>query len=273
MGGATIKTLEGKGYEVINYDLKNSYDPYDLLDICDEKTLKKYMEKGDKILHLAAIARFADAEKEPGNAWQTNIAGTRNVIKVACDVGAERIVHASTGSVYMPVGYAPINEHHPIEGNSDYGYTKRMAEEAFKIFCSIPWVILRYAHLYGPEKIGHGAVGGFVDRIKRGVAPVIMGGRQQNDFTAVADVVQANLLALETEHVNECYNIGTGIPLSTKEAFEIMAEVWGYEGDFEYQPPREVDPPSMAYDISKARRLLGYDPKYDFKAGLKEMWG
>jgi nucleoside-diphosphate-sugar epimerase len=134
-------------------------------------------------------------------------------------------------------------------------------------------MILRYAHLYGREKRLHGLVGGLLDRIGRGLPPRIFGGEQSNDFTYIADVVEANLRALKAPSGawGEVYNVGTGQELTTTEAAQTVFDVFGYQGDVETVPQRSVDPDRFVYDCSKATRLLGFTAAYSFRRGLEEM--
>jgi nucleoside-diphosphate-sugar epimerase len=266
VGSHTKKALEERGYEVIGYDLKEGNDIRNL------SQLLKVFKKGDKILHLAAIARFAEADKDPITAFTTNVKGTDYVAEAAHIVGVERIVYSSTGSVYMPIDETPpITEDFKARGNSIYGCSKYLGELYLKRWTT-PYVILRYAHLYGEGKIGHGLVGGFLDRIQRGLSPILYNGVQGNDFTYIKDVVQANILALESPLLNETYNIGTGEELSAKEAGDIICEMFGWVGEVEKKLGRSVDPLHFVYDISKAKKLLKYNPKYSFRDGLKDFY-
>lgn len=269
VGSNTIPELKKLGYKVFNFDLVEGFD------IRKYNQIWSAINKGDKVLHLAAIARFAEADANPYLAWETNVLGTKNVAKVCKEKQAERLVYSSTGSVYMPIKEEPpITEEFRAVGNSVYGCSKFIGEEAIRK-AGVKHIILRYAHLYGLKKIGHGAIGGFVDRMNRGLAPTLYGGKQSNDFTAIDDVTQANILALEVEDekaFNQCYNIGTSEELSTEEVFKIMADVFDYHKEFERIKQRTVDPQRFVYDISKARKLLGYNPKYNFKDGLKHCY-
>jgi UDP-glucose 4-epimerase len=129
---------------------------------------------------------------------------------------------------------------------------------------------LRYAHLYGEGKVGHGAVGGFLSRMERGLAPTLYGGKQSNDFTYIKDVVTANILALETPNLNEIYNIGTGEETTTEEIFNIMRKVMNYEGEFEHFEQRGVDADKFVYDTSKAEKGLGFKAVWKIENGLRD---
>lgn len=268
VGSETRKLLEAGGHTVIGYDLMDGYD------IRDEEQLNNVIDEArpDRILHLAAIARFADADKDPKLAYETNVIGTRNVANIAANWHIP-LVYASTGSVYMPIHLdPPITEDFPTIGNSVYGVTKNLGELYVKEHT--PHIILRYAHLYGKEKRMHGLIGGYLDRIKRGLAPTLYGGKQSNDFTYILDVARANLLALTApwDKWNQAYNVGTGEELTAEQAGDIVCEITGWTGGVEKKEQRTVDPGRFVFDCTKAEVMLGFKAEYDFKAGLKDMF-
>lgn len=256
-------------YEVFGFDLMDGRD------IRDINQLDELVRDGkiERILHLAAIARFSEADADPVRAHSTNVTGTYNVSKVASKYHIP-VVYASTGSVYMPIEQEPpITEEFQVRGNSIYGITKALGE-FFIMQGSNPWIILRYAHLYGKEKRHHGLVGGFIERIQRGLEPQLYGGQQSNDFTYIRDVARANYLALTApwDAWNQAYNIGTGEELTAEEAGKIICEAADYKGKVVTNKQRTVDPQRFVYDISKAERMLGFKAEYDFKKGLQEMF-
>lgn len=267
VGSWTIKVLRAAGYKVFNFDLKEGYD------IRNRMQLRTIINEGDKVLHLAAIARFGAADEDPWLAYETNVLGTQNVAEVCKDKNTERLVYSSTGSVYMPIEQdPPITEEFKCRGNSVYACTKYLGELAIKK-TEVPYIILRYGHIFGEGRLHHGAIGAFISRIERGLKPTLYGGRQGNDIVYVKDIVRANLLALEVENpeaMNQEYNIGTGIETSAEEIFNQLAEKLKYKGEIEKLPSRIVDAPHFVYDISKAKSLLEYKPRYTFKIGLDD---
>lgn len=266
VGSATFVELVNHGHDVVGYDVMMGRD------IRDRVQFLSAVEKVDRILHLAAIARFADADADPMLAYSTNVDGTRIVASVAEQTHTP-IVYASTGSVYMPIAQEPpITEGFRVAGNSVYGCSKLLGE-LYVRRANVPSIVLRYAHLYGPEKRGHGLIGGFVDRIERGLAPTLYGGRQSNDFTYIKDVARANRLALEAswDRWNQTYNIGTGEELTAEDAGRMVCDAWGYTGDVVTVRGREVDPQRFVFDTTKAERMLGFRATYDFASGLADM--
>lgn len=256
-------------HSIVGYDLMDGFD------IRDAQQLEAVVqqERPDRILHLAAIARFSDADKDPKLAHETNILGTMNVAYVAKKYHIP-VVYSSTGSVYMPIVdfTGSIKEDWRAVGNSAYGYSKYVGETYIREVT--PHIILRYAHLYGKEKRMHGLIGGFLERINRGLAPTLYGGKQSNDFTYIKDVARANVLALTApwDKWNQVYNIGTGEELSAEEAGKLICDASGYEGKIDIKDGRTVDPERFWFDCSKAERMLGFKYEYSFADGLKDMF-
>lgn len=269
VGTATKKVLDDFGIDYCGYDLMDGADIRDK----DQFEAVIQEELPDRILHLAAIARFSEADSDPYLTYQTNMRGTENVAEVANKYHIP-VVYASTGSTYMPIqNEPPIKEDWPVRGNSVYGSSKAIGETIIQQ-SNNPHIILRYAHLYGREKRFHGLIGGFLDRIKRGLAPTLYGGSQSNDFTYIKDVARANMLALtaDWDKWNEAYNIGTGEEITAREAGEIICELSGWEEGMNVEDGREVDPQRFVYDMTKAKTMLGFEAEYDFEQGLTDMF-
>lgn len=269
VGAATQKLLlEDEKNSVIGYDIMDGFD------IRDYKQLEMVVDemKPDRILHLAAIARFSEADKDPKLAHETNVIGTMNIARVAAKFHIP-VVYSSTGSAIMPLNdyTPPFNEEIPARGNSIYGSTKAFGE--FYIREAKPFIILRYGHLFGSEKRMHGAISGFLDRMQRGLAPVLYGGEQTNSFIYIKDVARANVLALNAhwDCWNQIYNIGSAEELTTEYVFETIKDMTGYKGEIEKKEMRTVDPKRFAFDVKKAERMLNFKPAYSFRDGLYEM--
>jgi len=276
VGKETCKLLEKEGHKIIHFDLIDGYDIRDYSAL--ELMIQRYYP--DRILHLAAIARFAEADEDPKLAFETNVLGTKNIAEIASRYKIP-VVYSSTGSTYMPITETPpITESFKTAGNSVYGCTKLMGEKYIESSQGY-WIILRYAHLYGKEKRYHGLIGGFLNRIQRGLDPILYGGKQSNDFIYVKDVARANLLALEAkpDSWRQHYNIGTGEELTAEEAGDMVIiannKAKGYNkytGTVERKEQRTVDSERFVYDCSKAKNMLGFEAQYSFLEGLKDMF-
>ena len=267
VGTETQRLLESEGHEVTGFDLMEGKD------IRDKEQVKAYVATVDRVLHLAAIARFADADLDPNLAFETNVLGTKMIVD-ACREHKRPLVYSSTGSVYMPIiDTGAIKETWTAKGNSVYGCTKYAGETY--VAKHNPHIILRYAHLYGKEKRMHGLIGGFTERIQRGLAPTLYGGKQSNDFTYIKDVARANLLAITApwDKWNNIYNIGTGEEITAEAAGKQICNILGWpEDQVEIKEQRTVDPERFLFDVSKAERMLNFKAFYNFEAGLIDMF-
>jgi len=177
--------------------------------------------------------------------------------------------------VYSRNAEVPIRENAPLGPSKDnyYGWSKLQAEEWIRIYQRfLPHVILRYAYVYGPNK-DWGAIGAFIKKLKYGEQPVVFGGNQTNDFVYVEDVVQANLLALETNYTNQAYNVGTGRATSIRDACEYCIESLDSKLEMKVDSARSFDYPVFVYDICKAGTLLNFMPKWNLLHGIKNMVG
>lgn len=268
VGTETVKLFKEKGHEIIGYDIMLGDDIRNLAHL----TRVVEETRPVRILHLAAIARFDEADADPILTHETNVIGTLNVINVARKFNIP-LVFASTGSTYMPIiGTPPIKEDFPIKGNSVYGCSKALSELYVRELK--PHIVLRYAHLYGREKRHHGLIGGFMARISHDLEPVLYGGKQSNDFTYIKDVARANYLAVTApwDAWNQCYNIGTGEELTAEQAGEIICRFANYNGKVQVKEQRTVDPQRFVFDTTKAERMLKFKAEYNFEQGLKDMF-
>ena len=276
VGSETQRLLVSEGHNVIGYDIMDGKNICDIIQLDNLIASMHPDQRPDRILHLAAIARFSDADAAPDLAHQTNVLGTGNIAAIAQKYHIP-VVYSSTGSVYMPIKQKPpITEEFWAGGNSVYGVTKHLGELLIKkCVPAAPYIILRYAHLYGKEKRMHGLIGGFVERIGRGLSPTLYGGKQSNDFTYIKDVARANMLALTApwDKWNQTYNIGTGEELTAKKAGEAVCTALGWPKDkVEIKEQRTVDPDRFAFDCTKAKVMLGFEAEFTFAKGLKDMF-
>ncbi len=279
IGMHTIREFLNKGYNVEAVDIKtgglkefsnNKRCVIHDMDILDEG-FKDLIEMGDKVLHLAAIARFEKAAANPRLAVRVNVEGTLNIIKACIEKKADRLVYSSTGSVYSLDAPVPIREDAPREPSSLYGLTKRMAEDWIMFYGNqLPYVILRYGYIYGKGK-DWGAIGAFLKRLSNNQQPVVFGGNQTNDFVYVKDVVKANLLALETVYTNQAYNIGAGRATSIRDVCEYCIKAVKSDLKMKIEPARTFDYPVFVYDISRARTLLRFEPEWNVLNGITDM--
>jgi len=275
-----VRDLLNVSYDVIAVDIVasrlqtlfhgNEHCKIHTANILDED-LESLIDEGDKVLHLAAVPRFAEARENPQKAVRVNVEGTLNLIQTCIKKKAERLVYVSTGSVYSRNVPVPIREDATREPESVYGLTKKQAEDWIIFYGNrLPYVILRYGYVYGKGK-DWGAVGAFLKHLKEGKRPIVFGGKQTNDFIYIKDIVQANLLALETPYVRKAFNIGSGRATSIRNVCEYCIKASNSNLKMKLEVARVFDYPIFVYNIEKARILLHYEPEYGLLDGVTEL--
>jgi UDP-glucose 4-epimerase len=240
------------------------------IDITNYRDVYWNIDRGDYVVNVAAIAQFAQAESEPHVTMSVNVAGAANVLKACIDSKAAKLIYTSTGSVYSTDTKVPIDEDQPTEPNSSYGMSKLWAERIQRHYADkIPLTILRLPHVVGAGKTW--GANTFIVKLKANERPSIFGdGSSKNDFTHVDDIVQAIELVL-TKDATGIFNIGSGESRSTLDFLtwsRRLLDKMHIEPVF--APPRGVDFPVFEYDINKAKKELGYKPKYDLENTLRK---
>jgi UDP-glucose 4-epimerase len=210
---------------------------------------------------------------------RTNLMGTLSVLATAGRCGVKRLVFASSMGVYAdsPKGQ-PAAEDHPQEPISPYGISKLAAEKyvlQIAPHLGIEPVILRYFNTYGPRQ-GYtpyvGVITIFINRLLRGEGLTIFGdGQQSRDFVHVRDVVQASLLAADTDAVGEVFNVGTGVATSVQQVADMIRQTIKPDAAMSYEPARAEELRYAVADIQKARQRLGYEPTCQLADHIKEV--
>ncbi|MDI9643628.1 MAG: SDR family oxidoreductase [Candidatus Verstraetearchaeota archaeon] len=245
--------------------------------VTDLSLLKEAFNGADFVLHQAAIPSVPRSVLDPIKTNEAGITGTLCVLVAARDCGVKKVVYASSSSVYGEMSTLPKREDMEPKPMSPYALTKLAGEHYCRIFTELyglKTVALRYFNVYGPRQdpVSEYAavVPKFIDCALKGEAMPIYGdGYQTRDFTYVKDVVRANILAAESE-VTGVYNIAGGKKVSIFELARIVSEITGSEMRVQFLEPRTGDVRESWADISKAKRDLGFEPKYSLRAGLEE---
>ena len=245
-------------------------------DIADGVALAEQFEGVDVVFHNAACKKTLSL-LTPTRDVDTNVKGTLNVILLSRDHGVQKIVIASTGSVYGEAVQCPQSEDHPLQPVSLYGIDKLAGESIARLYArrdNLDISVLRYFHVYGPrqESGRHGGVIAiFCASLLHGESPTIYGdGTQQRSFTYVGDIVRANLLvALHARSKGGMYNCASGLKITVGEMYEALAAIAGRPGlKPRYGPWTEGD--IKIFDVSNERiRALGMTAWTPFAEGLQ----
>jgi len=239
------------------------------------KILKR--EQPEKVVLLAAFPISTVSNEFSEDAIGINLNGTVNVLESIREVDSvKRFIYTSSSMVYGDFQYCPANEEHPLNPIDVYGGTKLSGEHLTKVFhkqYGIDYTIIRPSAVYGPTDVNRRVSQIFIENALKG-KPLILhnGGEAKLDFTYVKDIVNGFFLALKSEKaVNQTFNITAGQGRSLKEFVEILKTLMpNIEVRIESLPKNEKRPERGALDITKARRLLGYNPQYSLEEGIKE---
>jgi UDP-glucose 4-epimerase len=252
-------------------------------DITDMQTVKEALKEVDAVFHEAAFVSVNLSVQDPLLANEINVNGTLNLLKASVDAGVKRFVFASSAAVYGEELAPKKDEGMVCEPSNPYGITKLAGESYVRAFWKVyqlPTVALRYFNVYGPRQSFDlncaygGAVTIFINRLMRDLPPVIYGdGEQTRDFVYVEDIVEANMQALSCEEATgQAFNIGSGSRVSVNEVAGALKQALDKNGLLNvYEPARVGDVKHGFADISKAQRVLKFEPKFAFQQGIQSL--
>jgi UDP-glucuronate 4-epimerase len=245
-------------------------------DICDFEAMRRIFadEKFDTIVHLGARAGVRPSIQNPRAYIETNITGTYNLLESARAAGTNHFVFASSSSVYGLAKTVPFSEDLPLPQTlSPYAATKLAGEQLcgnFSNLFGMRTVCLRFFTVYGPGQRPDLAIHKFTDMIERGQAiPKFGDGNTRRDYTYIDDIVQGVLGAVAYEgEPFDIFNLGESETTTLNELIEALENALGKKAVIDQQPEQPGDMPRTCADISKARRLLGYDPHTKIADGI-----
>jgi len=230
------------------------------------------------VFHQGALPSVPRSVQDPLTTNAVNVEGTLNVLLAARDEGVRRVVFASSSSVYGDTASLPQREDAPPNPIAPYGVAKLAAERycaTFSRVYAIETVALRYFNVFGPRQNPlseyAAVVAKFIHLVASGEPVSIEGdGETSRDFTYVANVVDANVLAADAEGVNgRVLNVAAGASHTVNELADTIGELLERPVEKRYGPPRPGDIRASWADISEARQLLGYEPEVGFEEGLR----
>ena len=238
--------------------------------------LERIFEDVDYVYHMAAVTSVPQSVNDPLRSNEVNITGTLKVLEAAKKCGVRKLIFSSSSAVYGETESLPISEKNPINPLSPYAVTKATGELYCRVYSEIydlPTIALRYFNVFGPKQDPESQYAAvipiFIDKILKNQRPVIYGdGEQTRDFVNVKQVVDANILAAESNETGT-YNIGLGKSTTINYLFEMIKETMEKDITPVYKNERHGEIKHSVADISKARSI-GYSPKNDFTDELTE---
>jgi len=256
---------------------ENANATYEFVDgsVTDQETVSDLVSDADIVYHQAAQAGVRTSVDDPRKPHEVNVDGTLNVLDAARDSDIERVVLASSSSVYGKPEYLPYDEDHPTNPVSPYGVSKLAAEQYARVYSelySLSTVSLRYFTVYGPRMRPNMAMTNFVSRCLNGKPPVIYGdGQQTRDFTHIDDIARVNQQLLTDDSADgEIMNVGSTDNIDIKTLAEVVRDELAPDLDLEYDEARTGDAEHTHADVSKAKELLGYEPTIDIREGVAQ---
>lgn len=248
-------------------------------DIRDTAALEAAIGKGcDVVVHLAAKAGVLPSLQDPVLYSDVNITGTHNLLQLARKRGIDQFVFASSSSVYGTSPDVPWREDHTgLQPISPYAATKLSSElmgHCYSHLFGIRFLALRFFTAYGPRQRPDLAIHKFARLIGEGKPIRLYGdGQTRRDYTYVEDLVSGIVAAMTYDRTPfEVINLGSGRPKRLQELISTLEAVMGTRANVVWEPLPPGDVPQTVADVSKARRLLGYDPATEFAAGLDSFY-
>lgn len=293
IGSHLTETLIRSGYDVRAFVLYNSFNSWGWLDhaapeirkdldifsgdIRDPYGVKKAMTGCDVVLHLAALISIPYSYHSPETFIDTNIKGTLNIVQAATELGLEKVIHTSTSEVYGTARFVPITESHPLQGQSPYSASKIGADQLAMSFHSAfntPVCIIRPFNTYGPRQSARAVIPTVILQLAQNAKAIKLGAlHPTRDFNYVADTVQGFIAAVESPAaIGEVINIGSNYEISIGETVRLIGTIMGkdvqIETDGERLRPTKSEVERLWADNSKARDILGWQPRYSGIEGL-----
>lgn len=292
IGSHLVEHLAGKGYDVRAFVLYNSLGSRGWLDsasldrkvevvsgdIRDAQSVRTAVHGCQVVLHLAALISIPYSYHAPESFLDTNVRGTMNVLQAARDFQVDRVVHTSTSEVYGTARFVPITEEHPLQGQSPYSASKIAADQMATAFFNsfdVPVAIMRPFNTYGPRQSARAVIPTVICQIASGTRSLRLGAlHPTRDFNYVGDTVRAFVATAESDKaVGEVINIGGNFEISIGDTVRLITEVMdarvSVETDAERLRPKASEVERLWADNSKAKRLLGWEPAFAGRDGLR----
>jgi UDP-glucose 4-epimerase len=242
-------------------------------DINDTKKIEPYFKGADWVFHLAALADIVPSIQKPEKYFRSNVDGTFSILQLSKEAGVKRFIYSASSSCYGIPDVYPTPENAEIRTEYPYAVTKYIGECLIlhwgKVY-DLPVVSLRFFNVYGPRSRTSGTYGAvfgvFLSQKLHGKPLTVVGdGTQTRDFTFVTDVVNACVMAAESDIKCEIMNVGSDNTYSVNRLVELIG------GEVVHIPKRPGEPDCTFADTKKIKKLLGWKPTVSFEEGVKIM--
>jgi UDP-glucose 4-epimerase len=263
---STTREVVLRGVHVIKGDIK-------------DRIAADLVKQNDVVIHTAAQISVTASMEDPLLDAQNNVFGTLNLLEAARRSSISKFIYISSAAVYGNPLYTPVTESHPQDPLSPYGTSKLSGEKYCMMYhkaFGLPSCCIRPFNIYSPRQDPgnpySGVISRFIDKAKAKQSPIIFGdGTQTRDFISVHDIVDMIKLLLENEDANgQVFNAGTGNSTTVSELAHMILNIFDVDMPVQYMPERPGDIKYSCSDISKARKILGFEPKVLLREGLME---
>ena len=295
IGSHLTEALVREGYKVRAFVYYNSFNSWGWLDQCapdvkgkfevfsgdirDPHGVKEAMKDCSAVLHLAALIAIPFSYHSPDTYVDTNIKGTLNVLQAARELGVKRIIHTSTSEVYGTAQYVPIDEKHPLQGQSPYSASKIGADQlAYSFYSSfnLPVVTIRPFNTYGPRQSARAVIPTIITQVAKGKKEIELGATSPTrDFNYISDTVSGFVKALQSDRgIGEVINLGSNFEVSINQIANLIAKTFNTEIEIvtklERLRPDNSEVDRLWADNSKAKQLFNWSPSYTQLQGLEK---
>jgi NAD dependent epimerase/dehydratase len=245
-------------------------------DICDRDCVKEAIKDCEVVFHLAALIAIPYSYRAPGSYVRTNVEGTLNVLQACREVGVVRLVHTSTSEVYGTARYVPIDEKHPLQGQSPYSASKIGADkiaEAFHLSFNVPVVTVRPFNTFGPRQSARAVIPTIITQCLSGEIIRLGSLNPTRDLNYVSNTVDGYLsAACSPNAIGKTVNLGTGREISIGDLAKLISEILGCRVAIETENarmrPEKSEVERLLADNSLAKQVLGWTPKVNLEQGL-----
>ena len=292
IGSHLVEQLVAAGAEVTALALYNSFNHWGWLedvscleavkvvtgDIRDPHLCEELLEGAEVVFHLAALIPIPYSYRAPASYVETNVQGTLNLCQAARHHGLERFVHTSTSEVYGTARFVPIDESHPLCGQSPYAASKIGADAialSFYYSFGLPVTVARPFNTYGPRQSARAVIPTIITQIAAGRSRVRLGdATTTRDFTFVEDTCRGLMAVAGAENgCGEVFNIGTGREISIAELHRLIARLMDREAELEHDPerlrPEKSEVRRLLCNASRLIKATGWAPAVTLEQGLE----